>query len=69
VKPLIYASHQYPEESRAFGVVTVPKIWVNDKVFIDGAAPTREMMAFTLAAMISQALDDSIPRGKFRLPE
>ena len=64
--PFIFASHHYPEESRAFNVVTTPKIWVNDKVFIDGAVPTRERMALTLASMIQQALDESIPKGKFR---
>lgn len=50
-------------------MVTVPKIWVNDKIFIDGAAPTREMMSLTLAAMIRQALDESVPKGKFRVTE
>jgi len=69
VTPLVFASHQFPKESRDFGVVTVPKIWVNDKIFIDGAAPTREMMSLTLAAMIRQALDESVPKGKFRVPE
>jgi hypothetical protein len=50
-------------------VVTVPKIWVNDKVYIDGAAPTRDMMALTLVGMIEQALDESVPPGKFRVTE
>ena len=53
--------------SRKFEVITVPKIWVNDKIFIDGAAPTREMMAATFVRMIEQALDDSIPPGKLQL--
>ncbi|MCJ7500177.1 thioredoxin family protein [bacterium] len=53
--------------SQKYKVVTVPKIWVNDKVFIDGAAPTREMMAATFVRMIEQALDDSIPPGKLSL--
>jgi hypothetical protein len=61
---LIYGSHEYPELSQKFEVVTVPKIWVNDKIFIDGAAPTREMMAATFVKMIDQALDGSIPPGK-----
>jgi hypothetical protein len=64
---LIYGSHEYPELSQKFEVVTVPKIWVNDKIFIDGAAPTREMMAATFVRMIEQALDDSIPPGKLRI--
>ncbi len=64
---LIYGSHEYPELSQKFEVVTVPKIWVNDKIFIDGAAPTREMMAATFVKMIEQALDDSIPPGKLQL--
>jgi len=54
-------------ESQRFGVVTVPKIWVNDKIYIDGAAPTREMMAATLVKMMEQALDGSVTKGKFRL--
>ena len=53
--------------SQKYKVVTVPKIWVNDKVFIDGAAPTSEMMAATFVRMIEQALDDSIPPGKLSL--
>jgi hypothetical protein len=64
---LIYGSHQFPEVSRRYEVVTVPKIWVNDKIFIDGAAPTRAMMELTFIAMMKQALDDSIPRGKFSI--
>jgi len=55
--------------SKKFEVVTVPKIWVNDKIYIDGAAPTRDMMAWTLMKMIEQALDPSIPKGKLRLRE
>lgn len=69
VKVLAYGSHQYPKVSQQFEVVTVPKIWVNDKVYIDGAAPTEEMMEMILVAMIKQALDDSIPPGKFRITE
>ena len=52
---------------RKYEVVTVPKIWVNDKIYIDGAAPTRDMMALTLVKMIEQALDPSIPKGKLRI--
>ena len=59
-------SHEFRELSQKFKVVTVPKIWVNDKIYIDGAAPTREMMALILVKMIEQALDDSIPAGRFR---
>ena len=66
---LIYGSHEYQEMSKKFEVVTVPKIWVNDKIYIDGAAPTRDMMAWTLMKMIEQALDPSIPKGKLRLRE
>jgi hypothetical protein len=53
--------------SQKFEVVTVPKIWINDKIYIDGAAPTRDMMAWTLVKMIEQALDPSIPKGKLRI--
>ncbi|MCK5352856.1 hypothetical protein KAJ77_09745 [bacterium] len=60
-------SHQYGELSQKFEVVTVPKTWVNDKIYIDGAAPTRDMMAWTLVKMIEQALDPSIPKGKFSI--
>ncbi len=60
-------SHQYGELSQKFDVVTVPKTWVNDKIYIDGAAPTRDMMAWTLVKMIEQALDPSISKGKFRI--
>ena len=67
LKVLIYGSHQFPEVSQRYEVVTVPKIWVNDKIYIDGAAPTRAMMELTFIAMIKQALDDSIPKGKFSL--
>jgi hypothetical protein len=67
VTVLIYGSHEFKELSQEFEVVTVPKIWVNDRIYIDGAAPTREMMATTFVKMIEQALDDSIPKGKFRL--
>jgi hypothetical protein len=66
---LIYGSHEYRLLSKEFEVVTVPKIWVNDKIYIDGAAPTRNMMALTLVKMIEQALDQSIPKGKFRIWE
>lgn len=64
---LIYGSKEYPDLSKEFEVVTVPKIWVNDKVYIDGAAPTRDMMALTFMKMMEQALDNSIPKGKFRI--
>ncbi len=53
--------------SQKFEVVTVPKIWVNDKIYIDGAAPTRAMMAVTLVKMIEQALDPSISKGKLTI--
>ncbi|MDT8395691.1 MAG: thioredoxin family protein [bacterium] len=68
VKALVFGSQQYPELSQRYKVVTVPKIWVNDKVYIDGAAPTRAMMEMTLVEMMKQALDESVPKGKFRLP-
>ena len=45
----------------------MPKIWVNDRIYIDGAAPTRDMMIRTFVLMIEQALDESIPKGKFRI--
>ncbi len=64
---LIYGSHEYRLLSKEYEVVTVPKIWVNDKIYIAGAAPTRDMMALTLVKMIEQALDRSIPKGKFRI--
>ena len=64
---MIYGSHEYKLLSKEYEVVTVPKIWVNDKIYIDGAAPTRAMMALTFVRMIEQALDDSIPKGKLRL--
>ena len=64
---LIYGSHEYRLLSKEYEVVTVPKIWVNDRIYIDGAAPTREMMALTFVKMMEQALDGSIPRGKFRI--
>jgi hypothetical protein len=67
LKVLIYGSHQFPKTSQRYEVVTVPKIWVNDKIYIDGAAPTRAMMEMTLIMMIEQAFDDSIPKGKFSL--
>jgi len=66
VTVLIYGSREYKLLSKEYEVVTVPKIWVNDKIYIDGAAPTRAMMALTLVEMIEQALDDSILKGKFR---
>ena len=64
---LIYGSHEYKELSQKFEVVTVPKIWINDKIYIDGAAPTRDMMGTTFVKMMEQALDQSIPKGKFRI--
>ena len=64
---LIYGSHEYRLLSKEYEVVTVPKIWVNDKIYVDGAAPTRDMMALTLVKMIEQALDRSVPKGKFRI--
>ena len=64
---LIYGSHEYKELSQKFEVVTVPKIWINDRIYIDGAAPTRDMMATTFVKMMEQALDQSIPKGKFRI--
>lgn len=64
---LVYGIYEYPELSRKFKVVTVPKTWVNDKIYIDGVAPTSEMMAAIMAQMIEQSLDDSIPRGRFKL--
>ena len=67
VKALDAGSHEYKLLSKEYEVVTVPKIWVNDKIFIDGAAPTREMMAATFVKMIEQALDKSVPQGKLRL--
>jgi hypothetical protein len=48
-------------------VITVPKIWVNDRIYIDGTAPTREMMAMTMVEMIKQALDESVPTGRLRI--
>ena len=44
----------------------MPKTWINDRIYLDGAAPTREMMARTLVKMIEEALDESVPPGKFR---
>ena len=64
---LVYGSHQFPRISKQYEVVTVPKVWVNDKIYIDGAAPTRTMMELTFVAMIKQAFDESIPKGKFSL--
>jgi len=55
--------------SRDFDVTVVPKIWVNDKIYVDGAAPTREMMERALIIMIQQALDESNPPGKLRMPK
>jgi hypothetical protein len=63
---LIYGSHDHKEMSQRFEVVTVPKIWVNDKIYINGAAPSWEMMAMTFVMMMEQALDESIAKGKFR---
>lgn len=64
---LVYGSHQYQEISKRFEVVTVPKIWVNDKIYIDGTAPSSEMMAATFVKMMEQALDVSVPHGKLKL--
>jgi hypothetical protein len=69
VTVLIYGSQEFMDLSRRFEVVTVPKIWINDRIYIDGAAPTREMMARTLVLMIEQALDTSIPPGRFLIWE
>jgi hypothetical protein len=55
--------------SQDFDVTVVPKIWVNDKIYIDGAAPTREMMEKALIMMIMQALDENNPPGKLRMPK
>jgi hypothetical protein len=66
---LIYGSHEHKEMSQMFDVVTIPKIWVNDRIYIDGAAPSREMMATTFVKMMEQALDPSISKGKLRLME
>ena len=67
LKVLVYGSHHFPEISKQYEVVTVPKIWVNDKIYIDGAAPTRAMREMTFIMMIEQAFDDSIPKAKFSL--
>ncbi len=56
---LVYGSNEYPELSRMFEVVTVPKIWINDRVYLVGSAPTKEMMAMTMVNMIKQALSES----------
>lgn len=61
--------HEFPEEGKKYEVVLVPKTWVNDRVFLDGAAPTKGMMERAYVLMIQQALDDTIPPGKFRMPE
>ena len=58
---LVYGSYEYPELSRKFEVITVPKIWINDRIYLTGSAPTEEMMAMTLVNMIIQALDKSGP--------
>jgi hypothetical protein len=50
-------------------VVVVPKTWVNDRVFLEGIAPTAEMNEMAYILMIRQALDMSIPPGKFRVPK
>ena len=50
-------------------MVLIPKTWVNDRVFLDGAAPTKEMMEWVYVLMIKQALDESIPPDRFRMPE
>jgi len=63
---MIYDVYEYPELSRKFRVLSVPKTYVNDKTYFDGGAPNSNMMAWTLAMMIQQALDDSIPSGRFQ---
>lgn len=65
----VIGSHDFAEMSRDFDVTVVPKIWVNDKIYIDGTAPTREMMEKALIMMILQALDENNPPGKLRMPK
>ncbi len=63
----IVGVHNFPEKSAEYQVTLVPKIWVNDRIYIDGAAPTPEMMEMALVLMIKQSLDPSIPKGKLRI--
>jgi hypothetical protein len=63
----IVGVHDFPEKNTEYQVTLVPKIWVNDKIYIDGAAPTPEMMEMALVLMIKQSLDPDIPKGKLRI--
>ena len=60
-------THEYPELGREHRVVTVPKIWINNRTHIDGAAPDAAMMERAMVLAIKQALDPSVPPGKLRM--
>ena len=69
IKTTTVGTHQFPDLKQKYGVSVVPRTWVNDRVRLDGAAPTWQMMEATYVLMIKQALDESIPAGRFIMPD
>jgi len=52
---------EFPEMGRAHQVVVVPKVWINERIFLEGNSPE-----VTLVNGIRQSLDPSQPPGRVR---
>ena len=55
----VIVANEFPMLKRDYGVMIVPKIWVNDRVYTDGAPPERLMLM-----ALKQALNMNIQPGK-----
>lgn len=64
MKAQVFETREYPKVGDQFRVFVVPKLWFNDRVWVDGSAPERLMV---VAAR--QALDTSIPPGVLIIPQ
>jgi hypothetical protein len=52
---------EFHEMGRAHQVVVVPKVWINERIFLEGNSPE-----VTLVNGIRQSLDPSQPPGRVR---
>jgi len=59
----VIETQEFPKMGRAHQVVVVPKIWINERTFLEGQAPES-----VLIHAIRQAMDPTAPAGRLRSP-
>jgi hypothetical protein len=59
----IVSVKEFPELTSQYEVTLLPKLWVNDRIYMDGAAPDRQMMEKAMVLMMKQSFDPSIEKG------